>query len=563
MLWYHAEGYLAGGSRAPGNLEMPAEKCVRQSAGRQRDFSALPRDVFSLIAAKLCPRSRGVARLVCKDLDSAVIGNLDDMDVRLFLRHVSSGRLGPRVSVRRGNVTAKMARGRGSLSGPALTGTPLTGTSLSGTPLTGTPLTGPACRMRAEALVELFGVTVIQHEADEDSPLFDLGTWVHVTPDRWRMVGLEIVDPRGGQVAAPCRDLFAEVESLSVRATSSRSSRRGQALAASVLSGGNPRRLRLSLPGWPGSAVFSSLHRCPALASLEIISTGRADSEVICRNVSAIASCGALEKLRLRWFGRGDDAFRSICAAFSAGSSRPALRDLDIDCDLRDGSSLERIADCFPALERISARRIECSSAGIEALSRLTGLVRLELCWSMAAASPPRAISCDVGRDGFPALREACVCGCGATEGELGWLSGARRLEILDASDNTLRRIPALHPEARLDRLDLSWNYLGYSSAELLSGPVFSRLRFLDVSNNELLDYGAVAVARSVGPGRGLPAVDTLLIHHNRLSSSGTRFLEGEMLARLGPAGVNEGLLSRVVWPAGERPKAFAQGQDQ
>jgi hypothetical protein len=137
--------------------------------------------------------------------------------------------------------------------------------------------------------------------------------------------------------------------------------------------------------------------------------------------------------------------------------------------------------------------------------------------------------------DAFPALREAFVCGSGASESELGWLAGARHLKTLDASDNTLRRPPALHPRARLQHIDLSWNYLGYQSAAALAGPEYSCVRFMDLSNNKLLDYGAISVARSVGPGSILPNVETLFIHHNRLSASGARFLEREINARLSP----------------------------
>lgn len=504
---------------------MPVEKCVRQSSRRPRTFSELPLDVLALVAGKLCPGSSRVARLVCKDLNDAVMENMAEMDLRLFLSHASSDRLGPEISVRRENVTATMLKGG-----------------------TEEPPRG-CCRTRAEALVELFGITVIPQDADADSPTFDLGTWVHVTADRWRMAGLDIVDPRGRQLARfpPC--LRGEVESLSVRATSTRSSKRGQALAASLLSGGKLRRLRMSVPEWPGSGFFSSLRLCRGLASLEIVSRKRDSDDAVCGGVAAVASCGTLERLRLRWSGRGDAAFRSLCLAFSARAADeglPALRELDVDCDLRDGSSLERIADCFPALERFSGRRIECSSAGIEALSRLKSLASLELCGSMATASPPPG----VGR--FPSLREARVSGCGATEDELNWLSGARGLEILDASDNNLRTPPALHPDARIDRLDLSWNYLGYGSAEALTGPVYSRLRFMDVSNNDLLDYGAVAIARSVGPGRSLSAVETLSVHHNRLSYSGARFIESDVMSRLVPAGVKVDLIGR----AGVRERA-------
>jgi Leucine-rich repeat (LRR) protein len=482
-------------------------------------FSALPRDVLSLVASKLCPGARAAARLACKDLDSAVLGSLDEMDVRAFLRHAGGGRLGPILSVRRPGVSADMRRQDG-----------VPGDSAS---------PGEDTRARAESLANLFGVTLVSPDSDADSPDDDLGTWAHVTPDRWKMVGLDVADPRPRQ-AALSEGLLSELESLSVRANSSRSSRRGQALAAAAVARGNVRRLRLSFPGWPGSAVFSELHRCRSMSVIEIISTARAESEAIRRNLPAIAECGALKTLRLRWSGRGEDAVASLCAAVrSLGAAKnpgprpttPSLTELDIDCDLRDGSTLALIAETFPALKKLTARRIECGVSGIAALSRLKGLERLELSGRMASAWPKSSEPLD---DDFPALREAFVTGCGASESELGWLARARRLRTLDASDNTLTSPPALHPEARLTHLDLSWNYLGYRSAVCLAAPEYSSLRFLDVSNNKLLDYGAVLLARSVGRGGRLPLLESLTIHHNRLSTSGAVFLRKQIDARLG-----------------------------
>jgi hypothetical protein len=523
--------YLARRRRFHGrrvDIEMQVEKCFHCQGGSRsrsdgagtspRTFASLPSDVVGLIAAKLSPGSRASARLVCKALDRAVVGSLDEMDVRVFLRHAPARELAPNISVHRGNVSAEMVR----------------------VPITAMPTECERTRdgrARTEGFLDLFGIPDHSPGDAGRPPLSHSISPAHARPGRWKMVGLEIVDPRAGQAGCGrgAGGILADVERLSVRATSARSSRRVQALAARVLSERNVGRLRISLPGWPGGAVFAGLIRCEAVSVLEIISTARVEGSMICKNLPAVASCGALRCLRLSWFGPGDKAICALCEGFARGSARaehgpPGLRDLSIDCELRDGSTLRRIAETFPALTAIAARKAECSIAGIEALSRLEGLVRLELSGRMSSAWPRTAESRGAS---FPALREAFVSGCGATESELGWLSGARLLKTLDASDNTLSRPPVLHPEARLRHLDLSWNYLGYLSAASLAGPQYAGLRYMDVSNNKLLDYGAVSVARSVGRGRRLPQLETLLIHHNRLSKSGTAFLDREMKGRL------------------------------
>ena len=158
----------------------------------------------------------------------------------------------------------------------------------------------------------------------------------------------------------------------------------------------------------------------------------------------------------------------------------------------------------------------------------------LDLCGRLRTTVPA------VGRpDPFPSLRRLSVAGCNASESQLSWVAWARGLEELDASANALRGVPPVHPESKIKRLDISWNSVEHDFAAALDSPPFASVGWLDVSNNDILDYGAMTLIRRVGPGGSLPGVTFVAMDHNQLSASAVRWLTREKLARLSPRGVN------------------------
>ena len=179
----------------------------------------------------------------------------------------------------------------------------------------------------------------------------------------------------------------------------------------------------------------------------------------------------------------------------------------------------------------------------------MPALRRLHLCGAfeddVGGPPPPQQPHPRPHRALFPELKELVVAGCNASAEQLGWVAWAPRLEDLDASANSLDAPPPVHPSARLVRLDLSWNSLGFDSLSILGAPqrppgahiAADSLVWLDVSNNEILDYGAVELLSKLGRGRAAPAIRTVCLDRNGLSASGVRWVEREAAARLAPHG--------------------------
>jgi hypothetical protein len=137
-----------------------------------------------MIAAKLSPGSRASARLVCKALDRAVVGSLDEMDVRVFLRHAPARELAPNISVHRANVSAEMVR----------------------VPITAMPTEGERTRDgrdRTEGFLDLFGVPDHSPGDAGRSPLSYSISPAHARAGRWKMVGGGMGDFKKGLKKGP------------------------------------------------------------------------------------------------------------------------------------------------------------------------------------------------------------------------------------------------------------------------------------------------------------------------------------------------------------------------
>lgn len=509
-------------------------------------IASLPRDIVARIAGMIDPASRLSARLSCRDLDRAVVGQLKTMSAELFLRYAGKGYLSSDVKVFHGNAVMSMSHSK-----PAVVSSNVSDAG-SRRPMTDVD--------RSSALCELAGIALFSPCGESSADHDELGTWVEVAKE-YRLSGLELTCPSYRQLASAYR-LRSEIRNLSLCVSTLCSTRR-TLLLDRIVSAGKLEKLRVMIPDWPRIRELRSLAGCASLRSLEIHVSTADSCKTIASHAGCISRCRKLERLVMAFAVMdGSDVVSAICDVAkdsSQGTCKYSLREVFIRGNtIDDGNVLLKLATSFPGLTVLSARGlVEWRSEGIEAVSRMRCLRSLDLSgrplvrraarpgisrgllWASARHETVGYENGSSMSQRFPELRRVDVSGCGADQEDIAWVASVGRLEYLDASDNNLTEPPAVHPDARPSVIDLSWNSMGHRSAEILTQPCFSCLTSLDLSSNDLMDYGAIEVAKAVGPGRSLSRVKHLFLDHNRLSESGKRFLEKEVTERLRPDGVS------------------------
>ena len=550
-------------------------------------FSDLPQDALRAVAGHLSSaEDRRAARLVCAGLNRAVVDNMCRMDCRMLMRYPDACPVSSRVCVCVANLNLVFRR---------LETGPQTAVSreraLALACLVGMPYTSPAVAAAVAA-----STAPPKHEDGgaglggrglggrggagrrgivvEWDPRSYLGGWGCVAAG-WSLSELSISGPLSGQLDA-VRVLAPEIGLLSVVAGPSSSTKRASAMAMALLlaspavpaaqppasQASRLSELHLTLAGWPSSSVFEAIAASGSLRRLSLHSSAATGPHLACcRHAHRLAGCPGLEHLSLRGLGVGST--EDLCAAVKRNAPgrglQATLRSLHIAPSSRTRGanataggvdSIGAVCRAFPMLEELRCEQLGCAADDVRDLAAMARLRKLTIVAAVdiadsAGTTPAQA---------FPELTHLAVTSSEATG--LAWVSWAGRLEHLDLSCNNLDAVPAISPCARLAHVDLSWNSIGCSAAHSIVGsPAFSRLESIDISSNDLLDYGAVYLLGAIGkrqpprgvPGAGagagagalvLPRLRLVTIDHNRMSASGIRWLEREIAERLAPLGV-------------------------